>query len=780
MKRRTSFVLSLVASVLALDVPAHAQDPSFHVQFLDDYEIPGDTYSDVWFDGTAAYIGRFGLNVVDVINVSTPTSIFWTTQITVPSPNNACSAQDIKAGLSVVDPSVVLGFVAFDAAGPDMFGIYDFTTPSSPTLLTTVSTIGFLTSHNTSYRDDGWIASADSLNDKLALFDLSAYDPASPPAAITSSDYEIVGLGTGFVHDITLTDDFLFVAEWDALLVYDVRNLGASAPIYMGEVEGFACHAVWATDDYEYVITTDERHGGAIRLWRMTESGGSVSLREVDSYVAPLSGSYSTYSAHNPVVVGDRVYVSNYSAGAIALQIDRTNDTWEVVASYDTSTSSPVTYDGCWGIDPSPGIDRVLASDMGEGLFTLDFSGLEFRSPTARPKTIAPWQTTSIQVQIEALGAATLDTGTVELYTSINGAPFTGSAMSFVAGNTWQGDLPAADCDSRIDYYFSADTGSAETFTRPAIAPTEFYTTYSTLALTNVFSDDFETDKGWTVTNTSLTSGAWERATPNGTGMAPGYDADGSGMCFVTENGFAGSGVGDFDVDGGPTKLTSPVMDFSTGNGLISYWRWQGSDVGDVLSKLTVEVSNGGAWIDVEDVENMAGGWREHCFRVSDYVLPNSTVQVRFTIADISGSVTEAAVDGVSADLFCKSPVATAVSVNGSGMNTSCFSSTACVLDSAWSNDINYAGHPGASHTVLWMYAGAGSGTFGPFGEFLVDLSSPKLLVDVRAVTGGGINNHSFTIPDDVFYAGIPFTAQGGILGGGVELCNAYNYVIGF
>ncbi len=781
MTKRSLLVASLATGAVGLGTNGAAQDPAFHAKLLDRYEIPGDTYTDVWVDGSAAYIGRLSLNVVDVLDVSTPTSITWTTQITIPAPNNNCSAHDIKVGANALDPAVHLGFLSYEYNfGTDMFGIYDVTNPASPTLLTTVSATGYSTSHNTSYRSDGWIASCNSVDAKLALFDLSAYDPSLAPPAITAPDYEIFGLGSGFVHDITLTDDFLFVAAWDALFVYDVRNLASTAPVRVGQEEAYACHAVWPTEDNEYVVTADERHGGAVRLWKLSESGGTVSLREVDSYVAPLSGANSTYCAHNVVVSGDRAYVSNYSAGVLVLQIDRTNDTWEVVASYDTSTTPPVTYDGCWGVNPMLGADLVVTSDFGDGLHALDFSALEFRSATTRPKTIAPWETSSIQVQIEELGAATLDPATVELFTSVDGAPFTGASMAFVAGYTWQGDLPAAGCNSRIDYYFSADTGGGETFTRPAIASTEFYTTYSTLALTNVFSDDFETDKGWTVSNTSLMSGAWERATPSATGLAPGEDGDGSGMCFVTENGFAGAGVGDFDVDGGPTRLTSPMIDFSAGDGLISYWRWQGSDVGEVLSKLTVEVSNGGSWVDVEDVFNLAGGWLEHRFRVSDYVVPSSTVQVRFSIADISGSVTEAAIDGVSADLFCTSPTATFVFENGGGGNTPCFTSSACVLDSTWSNDVAYGAHPGATHTVLWMYAGAGSGTFGPYGEFLVDLSSPKLLVDVRAVTGGGVNNHSFTIPADAFYAGIPFTTQAGVLGGGVELCNAYEYVIGF
>ena len=38
------------------------------------------------------------------------------------------------------------------------------------------------TSHNTSYHPDGWIASANSIDADVAIYDLRTYDPASPPA----------------------------------------------------------------------------------------------------------------------------------------------------------------------------------------------------------------------------------------------------------------------------------------------------------------------------------------------------------------------------------------------------------------------------------------------------------------------------------------------------------------------------------------------------------------------------------------------------------------------
>ena len=790
MNGRSLSTLSVLLTLVGAANVTSAQDPAFHAKLLDNFEVGGDTYADVWANGTTAYIGRFGTDIVDVLDISTPTSISDLGDITVVAPNIGASAQDIKMGPAAVDPGVTLAFVSYDGIGPDMFGIYDLTTPASPVLLMTVSDPGFSTSHGTSYRNDGWIACANSIDDKVALFDLSSYDPSSPPATITAADYTITGLGTGFVHDITLTDDFLFVGEWDALIVYDVRDLDMTAPIYVGEIEGYSCHAVWPTADYEYVVTADERGGGAIRLWKMTDNGASVTLRALDSYVAPPSGTNSAFSAHNPVVLGDRAYVSNYNAGVIVFQIDRISDTWERVASYDTSTTNPdFGYDGCWGVYPLLGDELVVLSDLNEGLFTVDFSGLQFRSTSSRPKTVTPWTATEVNVAVDPIGTDTLDASTLRLYTSIDGAAYTSVLMSFVADVTYTADLPELDCGAKVDYYFGADDMQGDPFTFPADATTHTFTAYSTLNLTTVLKDDFETDKGWTVVNDAgLSTGGWERVTPEGTGMTSGYDGDGSGQCYVTENGFAGSSVGDFDVDGGPTTLTSPMLDFSADDGIISYKRWQASTpvFQDPLPALlpdglVVEISNGGAWIQVENIFSKSGGWLDHCFRVSDYVVPNATVQVRFVIADEpNDAVTEAQLDAFCAEQFCQDPLATATFWNGGGGNDSCFASVPCVLDATWSSDVTFSGHPGATLTVVWMFESPSSGTFNLGGEILLDVSSQKLLVDVQTVVGGTFNTHSFGIPNDVIFAGIAFSAQGGIFGGGIELCNAYNFVIGF
>jgi hypothetical protein len=774
-------------SALALAAPSTlAQDAPFNASLRDSYEVPADTYSDVWGDGTTAYIGRFGLNIVDVVDVSDPDNLSLLTQIVVPSPNDLCSAQDIKVGQSVVSPSTTLAFISFDASGPDGVGIYDVTTPASPTLLTTVfpSPGNYDTSHNTSYRSDGWLVTCNSYTADLAIIDLRTYDPSSPPASITSWAYRLTSLGTGFVHDITITDDYLFISQWDSLIVYDVSNLGTSAPTYLGEVRGYSNHAVWPTDDHAFVITTDERYHGGVRLWEFQDDGmGTISLEQWDSWMGPSSGQNGTYDTHNPVVKGDRAYVASYSGGTIVLQIDRTSKTLERVASFDSSSQPNDGYYGNWGVYPFLGEDRVLMSDLEEGLFTVDFSAIQLESTATRPKTVTPFTPTSVSVDVTALGAHALDGSSVTLYTSIDGGAFSATAMSNTGGDTYEASLPGVDCGARIDYYFAADETGGTTYTKPPLAPAEYYTTYSTLNLTTVLTDDFSTDKGWSVVDTAITTGTWERGTPVDTGMQPGTDdpRDAGNSCYITENGLAGGDPSANDLDGGPTVLTSPSMDFSGGDGLISYSLWLATTNADSVDGILVEVSNGGAWTTVQNYVLENGGWTRHCFRLSDAVTPTSTVQVRYSISDNpNDDLTEGGVDNFEAYVFCDDPAADAVFRNGGGSNSSCLTSDPVKIGATWSNTVDFSAHPGATSTYIVLYENASSGSFLKGGELLVDLMGPKLYQSLVIVTGGTSNQHDAPIPADVSFAGLTATVQGAIFGGGYELCNAYDLTVGF
>ncbi len=286
--------------------------------------------------------------------------------------------------------------------------------------------------------------------------------------------------------------------------------------------------------------------------------------------------------------------------------------------------------------------------------------GLTFSFAGGLPAMIAPGVAQQVTVDAVGIGGVTAVPGTGELYYSINGAPFQAIAMADSGPSQFQATLPAmSNCADGIRFYISAQASNGSTYSDPPAAPAGYYSAIAAVGLSTLYSNNFEVnDAGWSVVNTNLTTGAWERADPVGTTQgsqiaAPFDDAEAgaASFCMVTENGAPGASVGASDVDGGPTDLISPPLDFAGTDGFISYQRWFYSSGADTLE---VAVSgNGSNWVTVETVDGTNNQWTLHQFRVGDFITPTSTVRVRFRTADVSpGSIVEAGLDVFKAETF--------------------------------------------------------------------------------------------------------------------------------
>ncbi len=247
----------------------------------------------------------------------------------------------------------------------------------------------------------------------------------------------------------------------------------------------------------------------------------------------------------------------------------------------------------------------------------------------------------------------------------VNGGSFNTVPMTEGPSGTFAGTLPATACPGKVDYYIQRTGGASCIALLPATAPTSFYTATAASGTATPFSDNFQTNKGWTVSNTAgLTAGAWQRGVPaNGGRGDPVADFDGSGQCYLTQN-----VAGDSDVDGGGTYLISPTFDATGADAYISYARWYSNNFGGApeTDTFVVEISgnNGSTWTNLETVGpsgvEVRGGWFYKTFRIADKIAPTSTMKVRFLAQDLgTGSVVEAAVDAVSIDvLSCAAPCA--------------------------------------------------------------------------------------------------------------------------
>ncbi|RJP41649.1 MAG: hypothetical protein C4547_01470 [Phycisphaerales bacterium] len=280
---------------------------------------------------------------------------------------------------------------------------------------------------------------------------------------------------------------------------------------------------------------------------------------------------------------------------------------------------------------------------------------LGFSYPDGRPNSLTPDTPTTFDVRIEDL-AAVLDPDTPRIHYAIDGDPFESAALANLGGRLYEATIPPVECGKTVAYYLSAETDQGDLVTDPADAPDTAFE--AAAGLFEVFADNFETDKGWSVANENITDGAWERGVPIGGGVRgdPPTDYDGSGQCYLTAN-----RPGNSDVDDGTTHLISPRLDLSSGDAVISYARWYSNNFGNAPNQdiFTVAVSNndGNSWTTAEIVgpggQEAGGGWFTHSFRVGEFVTPTDQVRVRFTASDLGeGSVVEAAVDKFAVEQF--------------------------------------------------------------------------------------------------------------------------------
>ncbi|MGH8878274.1 MAG: M4 family metallopeptidase [Stackebrandtia sp.] len=173
-----------------------------------------------------------------------------------------------------------------------------------------------------------------------------------------------------------------------------------------------------------------------------------------------------------------------------------------------------------------------------------------------------------------------------------------------------------------------------------------------------VFDDDFSTDKGWTTdpdgTDTA-TAGAWERGDPgattySGTTVQRG-DCASESTCLVTDPA-AGTGPGDYDVDGGETSVASPR--FTLPDTAAASLEFQGylAHLNNATDADHLEVSvltSSGSTVELTvsgTAGNRAGTWTEYTVDLSDYAGQSIRLVVTATDAP-SASLVEAAVDNV-------------------------------------------------------------------------------------------------------------------------------------
>jgi hypothetical protein len=302
-----------------------------------------------------------------------------------------------------------------------------------------------------------------------------------------------------------------------------------------------------------------------------------------------------------------------------------------------------------------------------EGAFELhgidvpDIIPLVFSYPGGLPATVLPAGGTSFEVIVAGNAGFTPEPGTGLLHFNA-GAGYVAVPLTQTTDNHYIAEFPAIECRSEVSYYLSAESTDGAIGRDPLHAPADAYYAFAAQSRELVIDADFETDVGFTVENNNVSAGAWSRSIPSNN---PTSDYDGSGKAYVT-----GVGIGNPDLDGGPTRLVSPTLDLAgLSDPYLAYARWFFNDAPqEGVDRLTVEVSDdgGASWVVLESVTNQGLQWVPVEYRLRDYIDLTGQVVVRFSAVDAgSDSEVEAGIDAVLLDdVVCSGCVA---DFNGDG-----------------------------------------------------------------------------------------------------------------
>ena len=261
------------------------------------------------------------------------------------------------------------------------------------------------------------------------------------------------------------------------------------------------------------------------------------------------------------------------------------------------------------------------------------------------PDYVSPAGGDTVLLTATPVAGVSAVSGSGQLFISTSPGSWFSVAMSDDGAGNFTATFPELDCPASFQYYFSIGGSDGRTFTLPDDAPGDSFAAIAAYGVAEIIALDFEVNDGWTVENTSVSNGAWERGVPIGGGLLrdPASDSDGSGQCWVT-----GNAAGNADVDGGPTRLVTRAYDLSGAlDPVVSYARWHNTN-DSAFDRFIVEISNnnGATWTTVSNSGSAGASWNIVTFHVTDYVALTSAVKIRFSVKDNpDNSTTESGVD---------------------------------------------------------------------------------------------------------------------------------------
>ena len=370
-------------------------------------------YADIYGDGNIAVQGSYncrGAFIYDISNPDNPVLASWY--------NPGANQQFLEA--------IVIGNRGYFGSGNGGgVHIVDLTNPSNPSLLGIVNSSngnGHSSIHEmVVFEQNGQTLLIENFN-SLSNKTLKVINVSNPATAVFIRD--IIPTDPQWVHAMHIRGNRLFTSGWGnsssrgRTEIYNIANISTSAPALLGFIEdtssttaGNSMHSSWSSEDGNYLYSCRETTGSNgpnpadLRVYDITNPAMPLLVKKISMNNLGLNA----VSPHNPVVMGDKLYVSWYQAGVQVFDIsdkanpvkigqydtypvefnqtesekeikELTDEPWDIICgSANLQNALPTSYNGNWAVFPFLGEDKVLAGDLTTGFYVLDVS--DFNAP---------------------------------------------------------------------------------------------------------------------------------------------------------------------------------------------------------------------------------------------------------------------------------------------------------------------------------------------------------------------------------------------------------------
>ena len=404
----------LFSIIFSLPVFLFAQTPMTLFGSWDDNTLPvssGISYNDCWGYAAAdnreyAIIGSLArVNFVEVTSPSTMSA-----PITTFTPGASSIWRDFKTygqyAYAVADQGAE-GLLVFDLANING-------TSNRVTQIFQDNTT-FTRCHNI-YIDEPnrklYCAGTNTVNG-LTVYDINA--TTGIPTVCAQIPLNINGFSSGYIHDVFVRNSKIYCSHGtNGLRIYNGTGINAwqsgnsvitTVPLLgtNNMVNSGYNHSSWLNTAGTHLIMAEETHGKPLKILDVSDPTliGNFSSPTGTIQSCMLCPSATTSIVHNPFVKGNLVFLSYYHEGIQVYDISNPAAPTKVTF-YDTEPNNTdyVGFTGAWGTYPFLPSQKVLASDVNNGLIVLQLPAallpatlVDFRGAAKKEVVNLSWKT---------------------------------------------------------------------------------------------------------------------------------------------------------------------------------------------------------------------------------------------------------------------------------------------------------------------------------------------------------------------------------------------------